>query len=83
MLTLVIERARMIDVSTRTFGLNSPAVSVIGDDDEDTDPSRKLCYLPSVSRTYSLWYKGHYLSVTRTESQEGIYGNTRECLQIK
>lgn len=75
------EDARIVDVTTRSFGLNSPAVSVGGEDDEDQ--GRKLCYLPSFSRTYSLWYKGHYISITRSQSNDGYYGSTRESLQIE
>ncbi|PSR78283.1 hypothetical protein PHLCEN_2v7479 [Hermanssonia centrifuga] len=74
------QQARIVDVSTRSFGLNSPAVAIRGDEDEDYD-GRKLCYLPSFARTYSLWYQRHYLSVTRTESQDGIY-HMKEVLQI-
>ncbi|KAF7798694.1 hypothetical protein EIP86_009918 [Pleurotus ostreatoroseus] len=70
--------ARIIDVSTRSFGLNSPAISV-GDDETK---GRKMCYLPSFSRTYTLWYRGHYLSVTRTQIQDGIYSRNKEVLQL-
>lgn len=76
-------QARIIDVSTRDFGLNSPAVAITGDDDDDDhSDGRKLCYLPSFSRTYSIWYKGHYISVTRSQSQDGIY-RMKEVLQIE
>lgn len=72
-------RARFINISTRTFGLASPAVFFAGDDDQT--PGRKICYLPSFSRTYSLWYRGHYVSVTRCEVSEGAY-HTKESLVI-
>ena len=74
--------ARIIDVSTRSFGLNSPAIAVTGSDEEENSDGRKLCYMPSVSRTYSMWYKRHYISVTRTQSQEGFY-STKEALTIE
>ncbi len=80
-ISISLEQARIVDVSTRSFGLNSPAVAIRGDEDEDYD-GRKLCYLPSFARTYSLWYQRHYLSVTRTESQDGIY-HMKEVLQIE
>ena len=80
-LTVHIGQARFVNISTRSFGLNSPAVAITGDDDDEAD-GRKLCYLPSFARTYSLWYKGHFLSVTRSQVSEGIY-NTKEVLQIE
>ncbi|KAK7686175.1 hypothetical protein QCA50_010395 [Cerrena zonata] len=73
-------RARTVEVSTRSFGLNSPAVTVEGD--EASDANRRLAYLPSFSETYSLWYKRRYMCVTRTKVQESYY-RTSETLQIK
>ncbi|KAJ3527758.1 hypothetical protein NM688_g8085 [Phlebia brevispora] len=73
------QQARMIDVTTRSFGLNSPAILV---DDDENAKGRRMCYLPSLSRTYSLWYKGHYISVTRTQEQESIYSGNKEVLRI-
>ncbi|KIP02268.1 hypothetical protein PHLGIDRAFT_96183 [Phlebiopsis gigantea 11061_1 CR5-6] len=73
-------QARFVNISTRSFGLNSPAVAILGDEDDESD-GRKLCYLPSFARTYSLWYNRHFLSVTRSQVSEGIY-NTKEVLQI-
>lgn len=76
-----LEEARIIDVTTRNFGLHSPAIAVNSEDDDERN-GRKLCYLPSFSRTYSLWYKHHYLSVTRTQTHDGLYTN-KEVLQIE
>ena len=73
-------KARTVDVSTQSFGLNSPAVTVQGDD--DSDANRRLMYLPSFSETYSLWHNRHYMTVTRTKVQENYYRST-ETLQIK
>ena len=81
LLTVRAGQARFVNISTRSFGLNSPAVAITGDEDDEAN-GRKLCYLPSFARTYSLWYRGHYLSVTRSQVHEGIY-NTKEVLQIE
>lgn len=42
-----------------------------------------MCYLPSFARTYTLWYNRHYLSVTRTQVQDGIYSRNKEVLQLE
>ncbi|KAI0091538.1 P-loop containing nucleoside triphosphate hydrolase protein [Irpex rosettiformis] len=72
-------KARIIDITTRSFGLNSPAISVYGD--EESEEGRKLSYLPSFSKTYTVWFKGHYVRVTRSQIQEGVY-STREVLHF-
>ena len=71
----------MIDVSTRSFGLNSPAVEIFGDDSDD-DEGRTLSYLPSFTRTYTVWFKGHYVRVTRSQAQDGFYSR-KELLQFE
>lgn len=76
----MVGKARFINVSTRTFGVNSPVVIIPGDENEIV--GRKISYLPSFSRTYSLWYKGHYINVTRSEVNEGAY-HTKETLEIR
>ncbi|KAI0769155.1 P-loop containing nucleoside triphosphate hydrolase protein [Irpex lacteus] len=72
-------KARIIDITTRSFGLNSPAISVYGD--EESDEGRNLSYLPSFSKTYTVWFKGHYIRVTRSQVQEGVY-STKEVLHF-
>ncbi|CAL1714276.1 unnamed protein product [Somion occarium] len=73
-------KARTLEVSTRSFGLSSAAVTVDGEG--DCDSNRKLSYLPSVSESYSLWHKHRYMTVIREKSQDGFY-RTVETLQIK
>ena len=80
-MVIVTGKSRVIDVSTRTFGLNSPAIAIDGAEHDDQD-GRKLCYLPSFSRTYTLWFQGHYVRFTRTQTQEGIY-STKEVLHLE
>lgn len=78
----VLAKARTVEISTRSFGLNSPAVSISGDDASELKGSRRLCYLPSLSETYTIWHKGHYMNVTRSQTQSGYY-RTKEVLQIR
>ncbi|SJL09253.1 uncharacterized protein ARMOST_12630 [Armillaria ostoyae] len=79
-------KARDIQVSTNTYGANSNTVTLEGDEDSDDDykTSRKLAYLPSVSMTYSLWYKRRYMTITRTlQDTTGSYYSTKHnILQI-
>ncbi|KAJ7224142.1 P-loop containing nucleoside triphosphate hydrolase protein [Mycena pura] len=78
-------KAREVQISTRSFGLNSSAIMVTGEEDsEDLSllSSRKLAYLPSPSLTYSMWYHRRYMTVTRVEAQSGFYGHKEETLQI-
>ncbi|KAK0199841.1 hypothetical protein DFS33DRAFT_1365358 [Desarmillaria ectypa] len=79
-------KARDIQVSTNTYGANSNTVMLEGDEDsnEYDKTSRKLAYLPSVSMTYSLWYKRRYMTITRTlQDTTGSYYSTKHnVLQI-
>ena len=70
----------MIDISTRSLESDSPAINVDGD--EDSEEGRSLSYLPSFSKTYTVWFKGHYIRVTRSQVQEGIYRH-REVLHFE
>lgn len=81
-------QARELQVSTRTFGLNSNAVMIPGDEDDASavlngSSTKRLAYLPSTSSTYSIWYKRRWMTVTRVIKQGGYYGRTEETLQIR
>ncbi|KAF7309874.1 Mitochondrial chaperone BCS1 [Mycena indigotica] len=77
------ETAREVEVSTRSFGLNSSAIIVPGEEDDlSLLSSRKLAYLPSASLSYSMWYHRRYMTVTRVQTQTGYYGQKEERLQI-
>lgn len=78
----LIGKARIIDISTRSFGLTSPAIAIYGEDPDDNIEGRTLSYLPSFARTYTLWFKGHYVRVTRSQAQEGFYSH-KEVLQLE
>ena len=69
-------KTRDVEISTENYGANSAAV-ILEDDDEsglskfDEKTTRKLTYMPSPSKTYTLWYKGRYMTITRTREKEG------------
>ncbi|KAJ7091466.1 P-loop containing nucleoside triphosphate hydrolase protein, partial [Mycena belliarum] len=78
-------QAREVEISTRSFGLNTSAIMVPGEEDDNELSllaSRKLAYLPSASLTYSMWYHRRYMSITRVQAQTGYYGQKEETLQI-
>ncbi|KAF8159432.1 P-loop containing nucleoside triphosphate hydrolase protein [Crassisporium funariophilum] len=77
--------ARDVQVSTRSYGLNSSAVMIEG---EPEDPmavmsgSRPLAYVPSTASTHSMWYKGHWMRVSRSTKDGGYYGHKEDILEI-
>ncbi|KIK01466.1 hypothetical protein K443DRAFT_564872 [Laccaria amethystina LaAM-08-1] len=78
-------QTRNVQISTRNFNLQSNAILIEG---EDEDPmaavvknDRKLTYLPSVSSTFSMWYKRRWVRVTRN-IRDGYYGRREESLEL-
>ncbi|PPQ68406.1 hypothetical protein CVT26_006077 [Gymnopilus dilepis] len=79
-------RARDVQISTSSLGLNANAVLIEG---EETDPSavvngdRQLAYLPSEASVHHLWYRGHWVRVTRIIRQgQGYYSRREEALEL-
>ncbi|OBZ74176.1 putative mitochondrial chaperone BCS1-B [Grifola frondosa] len=72
-------KARSVQVSTRTFGLNGPKLPIVGQEDE-TDGSRRMSFLPSMATTYGIWYKRRYVTITRDKVSDGYY--MKETLSI-
>lgn len=59
------------------YGIESSAVTLAGEDESVSSvfkPARKLAYLPSLSTTYTLWYRWRYMTVTRVQQQTQGYG---------
>jgi len=80
------EKAREVEISTSNFGLNSAAVLIPGEEDGSktiAGSGRQLAYLPSVSATYSIFYKRRWMQISRTQGQTGYYGRTEDTLQIR
>lgn len=66
---------REFTVSTSSFGMDSDDEQ---DDNDDFDPqaaalrrrSRKVRCIPSYSATYSLWYKGRWMTISRVKDDQ-------------
>ncbi|KAJ7673227.1 P-loop containing nucleoside triphosphate hydrolase protein [Mycena polygramma] len=77
-------QARDIEISTRSFGLNTSAVLVPGEDDSQLSVlnSRRLAFVPAPSLTFSTWYHGRYMLVKRKQAPTGRRRRMEETLQI-
>jgi len=80
-----LANARDIEINTDEYGDDGATVVLDSKDDlgDSSRPTRKLAYLPSLSRTYSMWYKRRLVQVTRTSSQTGRYGGKEITLQLR
>lgn len=82
----LVAQARNLQISTRSFGLDSSAVMVPGEEDDVNsllNGSRKLAYLPSLSTTQSMWYKRRWMTITRGQQDSGYYGRKEDTLEIR
>ncbi|KAH9893420.1 P-loop containing nucleoside triphosphate hydrolase protein [Cubamyces lactineus] len=77
----IFRTARTLDVSTRSFGRNAAVAGDTGNED-DTE-GRKISFLPSLSTTYTLWYKYRYVTITRDEVPDGPWNSPRQTLRIR
>ncbi|KAF8966254.1 P-loop containing nucleoside triphosphate hydrolase protein [Flammula alnicola] len=78
------KQARDVQISTRTFGLNSSAVMIEGEEENSSsfvNNNRQLAYIPSVASVHSFWYKRHWVRVSRS-TREGYYGRREDILEI-
>ncbi|KAJ7708696.1 P-loop containing nucleoside triphosphate hydrolase protein [Mycena rosella] len=71
-------RSREFEITTRSVGRNGLTQTTTGDleeeeDDDDDDAlihgrrKRKVAFMPSVDSVHSLYYRGHWLKITRTK----------------
>ncbi|KAG1857362.1 P-loop containing nucleoside triphosphate hydrolase protein [Suillus subalutaceus] len=71
-------RSREFEITTRTVGRNGLTQSTTGDleeEDEDEDEDalvhgrrkRKVAFMPSIDTTHTIYYRGHWLRITRTK----------------
>ena len=72
-------RAKELSISTHSFGVGDIAALVEGE--EDGNSQNKIRFLPSHDRTASLWYRGHYIRLSRSRISEGIF--MKQVLTIK
>ncbi|KAJ7472309.1 hypothetical protein B0H11DRAFT_2195949 [Mycena galericulata] len=76
-------KARDVQISTNSLA-NNAAIFLDGEDETSQrfKSSRKLAYLPSLSTTYNLWYKGRWMTITRVQNQTGWYGSKEQTLFV-
>ncbi|PIL24723.1 transporter [Ganoderma sinense ZZ0214-1] len=79
----VFQKARSIEVCTWYFGPEGVCVNDLGDSDGD-DRNDQVVFLPSLARTYSLWYRGLYLTVSRDRVLDAgsPWKTSKDMLQI-
>ncbi|KAJ6598474.1 P-loop containing nucleoside triphosphate hydrolase protein [Mycena vulgaris] len=75
-------KARDVQVSTTSLANNAAILLDEEEGGERFKSSRKLAYLPSLSTTYSLWYKRRWMTITRVQSQTGWYGSKEQTLFV-
>ncbi|KAG6331890.1 hypothetical protein ID866_7196, partial [Astraeus odoratus] len=77
------EDIRQVAVSTDNFGVGQhPYRNYFGSPEEDLF-SKKFSYLPAISQSYTLWYKRHWMSVTRISEPNHAGWGTKETLQLR
>lgn len=78
-------RSREFDIVTRSVGRNSIAPTTAGDLDEEEEEGddlvhgrrkRKVQFMPSVDTTHTIYYRGHWLRITREQRRPDSYGGS-------
>ncbi|CAE7227372.1 unnamed protein product [Rhizoctonia solani] len=73
-------KAREVQISSKDYGLNRNATIVVPGETGTTGETRSVAYLPTYGSTHTMFFRRHWMRVTRTR-QEGE-GCTRETLQV-
>ena len=73
-------RAKELSISSRSFGVGARAVLVEGEADDNSQ--RMIRFLPSHDCPASLWYRGHYVRLSRSQIQDGPF-YTKEIITIR
>ena len=73
-------RAKELSISSRSFGVGARAVLVEGEADDNSQ--RMIRFFPSHDCPTSLWYRNHYVRLSRSEIQDGAF-YTKEILTIR
>ncbi|EPQ56274.1 P-loop containing nucleoside triphosphate hydrolase protein [Gloeophyllum trabeum ATCC 11539] len=73
-------QARQVEVTTR-HGCNHSARLILGD---ETDPTaRNFSYIPALTSTQWMFYRGRWMTVCRTKDTTGWYGKADETLHVR
>lgn len=72
-------QARELSINTHSFGVGAIATLVEGETDDD--PQHRIRFLPSYDRSASLWYRGHYIRLSRDKVVDWFY--VKDVLTMK
>ncbi|KAI8985570.1 P-loop containing nucleoside triphosphate hydrolase protein [Trametes punicea] len=75
----VFNTARTIEVSALCYGLRTSTIDDLG----YTDDGDEVCFVPSLSKTYSVWYRGRYMTVRREMRDKGSYIRPGQYLELR
>ena len=79
----VFQKARNIEVSSLYFGTKGVSMDEL-EESEEVRMKDRVAFLPSLSQTYSLWYRGRYMTVTRSRISEGtMWRGPTDMLKIR
>ena len=65
----IFQKARNIEVCTVYVGVDGVRMDDL-EDSEEVASMDQVAFVPSLSRTYSLWYRGRYMTITRSRISE-------------
>ncbi|KIJ55118.1 hypothetical protein M422DRAFT_151461 [Sphaerobolus stellatus SS14] len=82
-------RSREFEITTRSagrFSLNQTTTGDVEDDEEEEEEEplvhgrrkRKIAFMPSLNTTHTIYYRGHWLRVTRTQRGSSWHGYGEE-----
>ncbi|CUA74300.1 Mitochondrial chaperone BCS1 [Rhizoctonia solani] len=74
-------KAREVQISSKDYGLNRNATVVVPGETGTTGETRSVAYLPTYGSTHAMFFRRHWMRVTRTRQDLGE-GCTRETLQV-
>ncbi|CAE6470666.1 hypothetical protein ACGC1H_003955 [Rhizoctonia solani] len=74
-------KAREVQISSKDYGLNRNATIVVPGETGTTGETRSVAYLPTYGSTHTMFFRHHWMRVTRTRQDLGE-GCTRETLQV-
>ncbi|KAH8806670.1 P-loop containing nucleoside triphosphate hydrolase protein [Flagelloscypha sp. PMI_526] len=71
-------RSREFDITTRSSNRHGMAMNTAGDLEEDDEGEglvhgrrkRRVSFMPSIDTTHTIFYRGHWLRITRTQKQD-------------
>ncbi|CAE6517540.1 unnamed protein product [Rhizoctonia solani] len=74
-------KAREVQISSKDYGLNRNATIVVPGETGTTGETRSVAYLPTYGSTHTMFFRHHWMRVTRTRQDLGE-GCTRETLEV-